>query len=72
MKNLPRVPLWQWLGLLTLVLLFGSVATMLSAGRAPRGAYEVALVFLPGIVALVFTLVLRARARRRDTDGAED
>jgi len=71
MKNLPRVPLWQWLGLLTVALLLGSLATMLSAGRPPRGAFEVFLVWLPGVVTLVFTVVLALRARRRESDGSD-
>lgn len=66
-KNLPRVPLWQILGMLTLALFAGSIATVFGAGRPPSGALELILTFIPPVGVGIWTLVawLRERARTK-------
>ncbi|RII42479.1 hypothetical protein [Galactobacter valiniphilus] len=64
-QNVPRVPLWQIIGVITLVMFVGSIATVYGAGRPPSSAFELILTFVPPVGVGIWTLVLWLRARRR-------
>ncbi len=69
-QNVPRVPLWQIIGMITLVMFVGSIATVYGAGRPPSSAFELILTFIPPVGVGIWTLVLWLRARRRAKDAA--
>jgi cytochrome c-type biogenesis protein CcmH/NrfF len=70
LQNIPRVPLWQIIGMITLVMFVGSIATVYGAGRPPSSAFELILTFVPPVGVGIWTLALWVRARRRAKEAA--
>ena len=65
LKDIPRVPLWQILGVITLAMIVGALGTVFGSGHVDASAGEIVLAFVPPFILAVLTVVFRVRERGR-------
>lgn len=67
LKDIPRVPLWQILGVITLAMIVGALGTVFGSGHVDASTGEIVLAFVPPFILADLTVFFWVRERGRET-----